>query len=415
MAPIYKSVTFAAGLFSAAAVALPAAHGGHHHHDKRALLTIWDTVTEVVTAVVTVTPAAEAIDVSIPTSPSSPEDAAQPPTVNMLNNMAPAPTSSAAAQSTQPAQSPASQSSAAEISMFSRVSSSDPIPSAPQETSSAAQSSAVPVVSSVSSPAAPPLSSAASSSPAVPEVSTPAVSSEPAVTPSTPAVSSEPAVTPSTPAVPSEPAITSSTPAVSSEPAITPSAPAVPSEPAAASSMPAPSAENDAAPVQHDSTPFDGKHVGKLTYYDPEGGFTSCGTTFDGKVENVIALSLAHSGPLSNNNPLCGRKIKATYNGKSAVGTVQDKCQACDLDHIDVSEHMMKELDIVDMAMGVHWEFTIVKVYHYIASMVSLQDQLVEMGFDAERSKIAASKARNISEAIEWLDANADKPLEELE
>ncbi|KAI5299686.1 hypothetical protein KEM56_003038 [Ascosphaera pollenicola] len=47
--------------------------------------------------------------------------------------------------------------------------------------------------------------------------------------------------------------------------------------------------------------------------------------------------------------------------------------------------------------------------------MASLQDQLIEMGFDAERSKIAATKTSNMSQAIEWLDANADKPLNELD
>ncbi|KAI5301777.1 hypothetical protein KEM56_001364, partial [Ascosphaera pollenicola] len=55
MAPVMKTMTLAAGLFSAAAVALPAAHGGHHHHDKRALETVWATVTEIVYKTVTAT------------------------------------------------------------------------------------------------------------------------------------------------------------------------------------------------------------------------------------------------------------------------------------------------------------------------------------------------------------------------
>lgn len=94
---------------------------------------------------------------------------------------------------------------------------------------------------------------------------------------------------------------------------------------------------------------------------------TSCGVSFDTYTENVVALDLAASGALSNNNPLCHRQIKATYNGKTSVGTVLDKCQACvssfrnfniphlkfgtianrfvqDLTHIDVSYHMMQEL-----------------------------------------------------------------------
>ncbi|KAF8252896.1 hypothetical protein K440DRAFT_680754 [Wilcoxina mikolae CBS 423.85] len=42
-------------------------------------------------------------------------------------------------------------------------------------------------------------------------------------------------------------------------------------------------------------------------------------------------------------------------------------------------------------------------------------DLLVEMGFDAQRAKLAVNKTKGLQDAIEWLDKNQDKPIEELD
>lgn len=42
-------------------------------------------------------------------------------------------------------------------------------------------------------------------------------------------------------------------------------------------------------------------------------------------------------------------------------------------------------------------------------------DQLLEMGFDREKSTIAVKKTGNLADAIEWLDKNADKSIEDLQ
>ncbi|KAI5295482.1 hypothetical protein KEM52_001256 [Ascosphaera acerosa] len=308
MAPIMKSATLAAGLFSAAAVAFPTNHG-HVHHDKRAVATVWETYTHVVTVTVTENPTwAAPTPAAPPAAPSSPAAPEQP-----------------------------SQYSAAPV----------------EETPAA---SPAPVASSSAAPPPPP-PAPSSSSPVAPVVQP---------TPSQPApVVSSPAATPSQAPAPVEtpvqsslaaPAPAESTPAqaVPSQPAAQPSE-AAPSQPAAQPSEAAPAAPSG-TPNSHASTPFDGKHVGKITYYDPAGGLTSCGTTFDTNTQNVVALNMALSGPASNNNPLCGRQIRASYNGKTTVGTVEDKCAGCDPNHIDVSAKMLKELGIVDMAEGVEWE-----------------------------------------------------------
>lgn len=42
-------------------------------------------------------------------------------------------------------------------------------------------------------------------------------------------------------------------------------------------------------------------------------------------------------------------------------------------------------------------------------------DQLIEMGFNPEKSKLAVKKTGNLTDAIEWLDKNADKSLEDIQ
>jgi len=46
--------------------------------------------------------------------------------------------------------------------------------------------------------------------------------------------------------------------------------------------------------------------------------------------------------------------------------------------------------------------------------MASDLDQLVDMGFDREKSEIALKKGGNLTGAIDWLDKNADKSIEDI-
>lgn len=41
-------------------------------------------------------------------------------------------------------------------------------------------------------------------------------------------------------------------------------------------------------------------------------------------------------------------------------------------------------------------------------------DQLIDMGFDREKAEIAVKKAGNLSAAIDWLDKNADKSIDDI-
>lgn len=46
--------------------------------------------------------------------------------------------------------------------------------------------------------------------------------------------------------------------------------------------------------------------------------------------------------------------------------------------------------------------------------MASDLDQLVDMGFDKEKSELALKKSGNLTGAIDWLDKNADKTVEDI-
>lgn len=71
----------------------------------------------------------------------------------------------------------------------------------------------------------------------------------------------------------------------------------------------------------------------------------------------IVALSHFKMCSLSNNNPLCNRRVRLHANGKTVEGTVRDKCMGCAKDDIDVSPDMLSAL--YDLGVGrapVTWE-----------------------------------------------------------
>ncbi|KAL8741849.1 MAG: hypothetical protein Q9190_005595 [Brigantiaea leucoxantha] len=64
-------------------------------------------------------------------------------------------------------------------------------------------------------------------------------------------------------------------------------------------------------------------------------------------------------GAQSNGNPFCGRKAEISLRGKTAIGTLVDKCPGCSGQSIDLSNALFDEL--ADEAEGrvsnVKWHF----------------------------------------------------------
>ncbi|KAK4038337.1 RlpA-like double-psi beta-barrel-protein domain-containing protein-containing protein [Parachaetomium inaequale] len=78
---------------------------------------------------------------------------------------------------------------------------------------------------------------------------------------------------------------------------------------------------------------------GKFTYYNA--GLGACGQTHS-DADLVVAMSHVDFDPSSpngspNNNPLCGRRIRAAIGGKTVDVTVVDRCEACNSGDLDLS------------------------------------------------------------------------------
>ncbi|KAJ5608294.1 hypothetical protein N7537_004913 [Penicillium hordei] len=94
---------------------------------------------------------------------------------------------------------------------------------------------------------------------------------------------------------------------------------------------------------------------GEITFYDTATTSTnpsSCGTTNDGTVENVLALP---HGIMADGD--CGKTVTITYNGQTATGIVVDKCMGCDNSSVDLSRHLFGQLAPMDKGRvsGAKW------------------------------------------------------------
>lgn len=118
--------------------------------------------------------------------------------------------------------------------------------------------------------------------------------------------------------------------------------------------VPAPASSSAAAPPAQTNSDNSGSsgsgsgsgtvYSGDLTYFTL--GVGSCGFDDTGldMTENYVALSGALLGAQSNGNPLCGKTITISANGKKAKATVRDKCPPCALGSVDASQKLFLEL-----------------------------------------------------------------------
>ncbi|KAF3491985.1 Allergen-like Asp f 7 [Arthroderma uncinatum] len=83
---------------------------------------------------------------------------------------------------------------------------------------------------------------------------------------------------------------------------------------------------------------------GEITFYD--GGLGACGMNIDTQSDDVIALPYELMGPLSNNNPFCGKTVSITYNGITSTAIVKDKCMGCTGQNIDMTRHLFYKFGV---------------------------------------------------------------------
>ncbi|TEB34943.1 hypothetical protein FA13DRAFT_1788556 [Coprinellus micaceus] len=82
-----------------------------------------------------------------------------------------------------------------------------------------------------------------------------------------------------------------------------------------------------------------GTNTGQATYYDA--GLGACGKV-NGANDNIVAVSRrlfdtypGYNGANPNNNPVCGKKIRAWKDGKELIVEVVDRCEACAITDLD--------------------------------------------------------------------------------
>ncbi|RPD64940.1 barwin-like endoglucanase [Lentinus tigrinus ALCF2SS1-6] len=99
------------------------------------------------------------------------------------------------------------------------------------------------------------------------------------------------------------------------------------------------------------------------TYYGT--GLGSCGIT-NSDTDFIAAVSHelydnypGYDGLNPNNNPLCKRKIKATYQGKSVTVQAVDRCTGCAIWDLDFSPSAFQQLASLDVGRlsGVTWDW----------------------------------------------------------
>lgn len=102
-----------------------------------------------------------------------------------------------------------------------------------------------------------------------------------------------------------------------------------------------------------------GSKRGEGTYYDT--GLGACGIT---NTDSDFIVAVSHelfdetNTGNPNNNEICGKKIRAYYEGKSVEVEVTDRCEGCKYDDLDFSPAAFKQ--IADQGLGridISWDW----------------------------------------------------------
>ncbi|CAK7895478.1 hypothetical protein CAAN1_10S00408 [[Candida] anglica] len=162
----------------------------------------------------------------------------------------------------------------------------------------------------------------------------------------------KPATTTSSPTTTEAPATTTEAPATTAPTTtVSPTTTSLSSSASTSTSAPAPTTTGGSS---------SGEFTGDGTYYDT--GMGACGGV-NHDTDYIVAISHLLFEPKTpngnpNNNPLCGKKIRAFRDGKSVDVTVVDQCMGCKRDDLDFSPAAFEAIG--DKALGrmdISWEW----------------------------------------------------------
>ncbi|WP_033288850.1 cysteine/serine endopeptidase inhibitor [Amycolatopsis jejuensis] len=90
---------------------------------------------------------------------------------------------------------------------------------------------------------------------------------------------------------------------------------------------------------------------GSATYYN-DAGYGACGQQINAATQMLVAAPAAlWTSPNPNNDPLCRKSIRVTYNGKTITVPIKDKCPSCDSTKIDLSLPAFRSLANPDLGI----------------------------------------------------------------
>ncbi|THH15016.1 hypothetical protein EW146_g5382 [Bondarzewia mesenterica] len=98
-------------------------------------------------------------------------------------------------------------------------------------------------------------------------------------------------------------------------------------------------------------------YSGEGTLYEPGAG--ACG--FNNHASDlVVAVSYDMFGAGNNptNNPICGKEVTVSFQGKSVTAKVMDRCAACNVDDLDLSPGAFQQLADPSLErIAITWDF----------------------------------------------------------
>jgi len=106
-----------------------------------------------------------------------------------------------------------------------------------------------------------------------------------------------------------------------------------------------------------------GTNTGEATFYQT--GLGACGITntdsdYIAAVSYLLFDSFPHyNGVNPNQNPICGKKVIASYKGKSVTVALTDRCTGCALTDLDFAPAAFKQLGDQSLGRlyGMTWEW----------------------------------------------------------
>ncbi|KAJ3136726.1 hypothetical protein HK100_001480 [Physocladia obscura] len=91
---------------------------------------------------------------------------------------------------------------------------------------------------------------------------------------------------------------------------------------------------------------------GSMTYYNPDGGYGSCGNALQDS-DYIVSMN-----PSQYDVDICGSLICITYNGITVQGTLQDRCAGCSYGDIDVSPPIFTSFEPISVGrFNIEWTF----------------------------------------------------------